>query len=62
MGDVVQFRRSRLTGFLPEQIEPAKGDEEHRGLIAHARQGSPTIIMHDDEILHPCDTEPPGAA
>lgn len=63
MGDVIQFRRAPLTGFIPEQIEPAKRDAEHCDLITHAKSGSPTIIMHDDSILYPpCDTEPPGAA
>lgn len=50
MGEVIQFRRAPLTGFIPETIgaddlavQHAKTRAELAGLVDHAKLGQPNL-------------------
>lgn len=67
MGDVVSFRRAKLTGFIPYQTP-----ESFARNLADTRQslsdlvpmsGRPTINLAEPTFDdRPCDTEPPNGA
>lgn len=63
MGDVVQFRRARLTGLIPPESKTPNDEtrDDWGGLIGYAKSGGP-IINPQDGNIPPRDTEPPGAA